>query len=111
MAQKSSNTSRKSWQEYAAWVSSFFMTSSSRRWVRNAVVVLLLVVFIWLAYARVYRPLRQDVPLPVSVDRKDPFLDLMMLQAINTQRSERIKRKKPDYFGFSRVFVAPRENE
>lgn len=110
MAQPSNKTSR-TWQEYGAWVSKFFVASRGHKWIRNIIITFFLIAFIWLTYSRVYNPLKEDVPLPVSISKDNPSLNLKILQAINTQRAERIKRDKPDYFNFSQVFVAPKANE
>jgi|GEM_PF-2749160 hypothetical protein len=111
MAQKNNKTSSSAWREYLAQGGSFFMSPESRRWMRNIAIALIFIVFVWLTYTRVYGPLKEDVPLPVSVDQENPTLDLRVLQSINTQRSERIKRDKPDYFIYSRVFIVPKADE
>lgn len=111
MAKSNKNTTRKTWQEHVVWASSFFATSTSRKRIQSVLIVLLVVVFIWLVYSRAYSPLKEDVPLPVSIDRENPSLDLEMLQTINKQRAERVKRNKPNYFNFSRVFIVPEGNE
>lgn len=107
MAQKSNNISSRTWQEYVVWASSFFVVSTNRKRIRSTIVILLFVIFAWLVYSRVYSSLKEDVPLPVSINQENPSLDLKVLQEINTQRAERIKRNKPNYLSFSRVFVVP----
>jgi hypothetical protein len=111
MAQETNKTGSQMWKEYVARSGSFFATSMNRKWIRSILVTVLFVMFVWLVYSQVYSTLKQDVPLPVSVDRTNPSLDLRALQAINKQRVERAQRERPDYLNFSRVFAVPKENE
>lgn len=111
MDQSSEKAINRSWQERLRPVGNYMMAAVTNRWLRVVIMVVLLLVLAWLSYTRGYKPLMEDVLLPISVMENNPSLDIKTLQAINTHRADRIRRERPDYTGYARVLVAPSVSE
>lgn len=111
MAQSNEKIVSRSWQEWVRLVGNWLVGVVTHRSVRVIVMMILILILAWLSYTRGYRPLTDDVALPPSVLEYNPSLDIRILQEINTQRAERVRRERPDYSSYSRVLVAPEKNE
>jgi hypothetical protein len=111
MDQSSEKIINSSWQERLRLVGNYLVVAVTHRWVRVVIMLLLVLVLAWFSYTRGYKPLTEDVLLPISVMENNPSLDIKTLQAINTHRAERIRRERPDYTSYSRVLVAPEINK
>ena len=76
----------------------------ANRWVRLVIFVLFILLLLWLLFDRVWRPITDDVPLPLGVSEVNPALDLDVLQSINTNRVERT-RYEPSGFENARSVI------
>jgi hypothetical protein len=101
----------RTWQEWAGLAGNYVVVIVTHRWVRVLLLLIMLVVLAWLSYTRGYRPLTENVQLPVSVLESNPRLDIGTLQTINTSRAERVRRSRPDYSSYGRVLAAPEVNQ
>lgn len=107
MEQSSEKAINLFWPERLRPAGNYLMVVVTHRWVRVIIMVTLVLILAWLSYTRGYKPLMEDVLLPISVMENNPSLDIKTLQAINTRRADRIRRERPDYTGYSRVLIAP----
>ena len=111
MEQSSEKLISRSRREWVRLVGNYLMVAVTHSWVRVVVMFVLVLGLVWLSYVKAYKPLTEDVELPVSVLENNPSLDIRTLQAINTHRADRVQRVRPDYNSYARVLVAPDKNQ
>lgn len=79
------------------WLASF--------WTRLSVLGVAVALVLYLLYAQVWVSFTREAELPVGITPTNPEINASLLNDINTQRTQRVQEKRPDFRAYSNVFV------